>query len=579
MCAYGAFMSLSFSWAAGPAAKGMAQSPYTNEIARVGGIQGGAKIQRAGEAQFKKLDANAPLYLSDFLSTERNSKIWWKGSWTSSSATRAWTPYPEATHGSLGENTVFGFSGFQTLSQTTHFIGQLDKGIARFISKLPPTEPPSTFAVATPTAWIEVLLTDRAADFVVQTIEKSRSTVTVIWGQVSVRNISAEFKERRVLTSCQEVDIEKDKEPGEIKWVSTDTMKNLLNRTTIPNTLPTDVPSCERLKTEVIQKPGAVYIPPPGAMIVPIPVPLPPTTGCPCPPGAYLNPTTNQCECCPRGKLYRSSSCDCGCPCPPGQELDPSYGRCVPCRSGATYDSKGCGCSCPCPDGQILLPGTGCVPTCPEGFTATYDTSEGLPRRCSVCVRQTSPGNPQISTCDGDSDCYRCETCIQGACVPKTCPRGQVLDFSDCACVPLTGRPPIDCQKDTDCAACRKCRDGKCLPAITCPARQRLNLGTCHCEPVDDGSQTPTTTGLDCKSNSDCGSGELCRRGKCVKRTPQRRHEIPKNETPSTGQNFETEPSGSSTFYRRPINPGSGIEIGIGGGRRQEPTPGRIRGR
>ena len=214
-------------------------------------------------------------------------------------------------------------------------------------------------------------------------------------------------------------------------------MKNLLNRTTIPNTLPTDVPSCERLKTEVIQKPGAVYIPPPGAMIVPIPVPLPPTTGCPCPPGAYLNPTTNQCECCPRGKLYRSSSCDCGCPCPPGQELDPSYGRCVPCRSGATYDSKGCGCSCPCPDGQILLPGTGCVPTCPEGFTATYDTSEGLPRRCSVCVRQTSPGNPQISTCDGDSDCYRCETCIQGACVPKTCPRGQVLDFSDCACVPF----------------------------------------------------------------------------------------------------------------------------------------------
>ncbi len=65
------------------------------------------------------------------------------------------------------------------------------------------TDPPSTFSVATPTAWIDVIHTDRAADFVVETVEESRTTITVIWGQVRVRNISDQAKEERILTSCK----------------------------------------------------------------------------------------------------------------------------------------------------------------------------------------------------------------------------------------------------------------------------------------------------------------------------------------------------------------------------------------
>ena len=54
-------------------------------------------------------------------------------------------------------------------------------------------------------------------------------------------------------------------------------MKELVKRTTIPRTLPEDVPSCERLKTEVLLDVTAVFLPPPGVALYPpiVPVPVP----------------------------------------------------------------------------------------------------------------------------------------------------------------------------------------------------------------------------------------------------------------------------------------------------------------
>ena len=78
----------------------------------------------------------------------------------------------------------------------------------RFIKSLPNTNPPSTFTIGTHTAWIEVLPSDRAADFIVESKNEALTTVTVLWGKVRVRNTSPEIKESRILTSCQEVDVE-----------------------------------------------------------------------------------------------------------------------------------------------------------------------------------------------------------------------------------------------------------------------------------------------------------------------------------------------------------------------------------
>ena len=249
-------------------------------LARVGAVQRDTKVQRAGEAKFKKIGVKSPLYIMDFVSTGRNSKLWWQGTFNAYTTSDKWKPGPDVTHGSLAADSVFGFKQFERAGASYRFVGYVQKGAVRFIKTLPNTNPPSTFAIGTQTAWIEVLYSDRAADFIVESKNESLTTVTVLWGKVRVRNISPETKESRILTSCQEVDVEKDQEPGDIKWVSTDTMKELVKRTTIPRTLPEDVPSCQRLKTEVLLDQTEVYLPPPGVALFPVvPVPCTGSTG------------------------------------------------------------------------------------------------------------------------------------------------------------------------------------------------------------------------------------------------------------------------------------------------------------
>jgi Cys-rich repeat protein len=538
---------LSFAWAAEPQGGYQTGSPYTQEIATVGATQGDAKIQRAGEAQFKRVQTNAPLYLSDFLATGRASKIWWKGSDSGVSGSGAWAPFPEAAHGSLGENSVFGFVSFQRISLASKFVGQVPKGIVRFIKKLPRTDPPSSFSIATPTAWIEVVETDRAADYVVETTDDSRTTITVIWGQVRVRNISDQLASERILSSCQEVDVEKDKEPGEIRWVSTDTMKNLIKRTTIPKTLPEDVPSCERIKSEVIRAPGAVYLPPPGVVIIPIPVPPPPPKDCPC-------------------------------PCPPNYQLVPGHG-CVPCRGAVNNISKpnvagaedarlkggsetrhpdrpsSCTCDCPCPQGQVLLPGRGCVPECPPGFIVNYDASEYPPYRCPFCVQRSTPPTSHPG-CETDQQCGRCETCTSGNCTPMTCPRGQVLNPRTCSCEPIG--IPHPCENAEQCPPCQQCREGKCVAVIACGPQQRLNRDTCQCQPVTTDGEPLSTVGPppECQANSDCPSGQICRRGKCVKKPPLKPR--------TTGEEGTTDELTTPRGLSVPTIPRRGLDIGIG---------------
>ncbi len=161
-----------------------------------------------------------------------------------------------------------------------------------------------------------------------------------------------------------------------------------------------------------------------------------------------MNPDTNECSCCPPGKLYRADKCSCECPCPPGHQYDPESQRCTRCREGATYDRETCKCTCPCPAGQVLLPGTGCVRQCPEGYTPTFDTSAGLPHRCPVCVKQSVPKSQIAPPCGGDRPCGRCENCVDGKCVRKSCPEGLVLNRLNCECQPWISRKPKSCHGD-----------------------------------------------------------------------------------------------------------------------------------
>ena len=67
------YLLLSFSWAADQGTGGAAHSWQKEIVARVGAVQGDTKVQRAGEAKFKKIGAKSPLYIMDFVATGRET--------------------------------------------------------------------------------------------------------------------------------------------------------------------------------------------------------------------------------------------------------------------------------------------------------------------------------------------------------------------------------------------------------------------------------------------------------------------------------------------------------------------------
>ena len=220
------------AWAQGPEGEAL----VCQEVGKIERTQGATMVRRAGEADFGLISRGDPVYCQDTIGTDptdKNAKIWWRH------------PSPVQMDASLGRDSLLGFIAFDQVGPASNFVGSVSKGMVRFIRKLPITEPESSFTTITPTALIQVIPTDRAADYVVSVIDENHMSVTVIWGAVMVRNISEQFTQERQVTSCQMVIVEKDKEPSEVMPVGSDTLRELIRQTTIPNTLPTSVPTCE----------------------------------------------------------------------------------------------------------------------------------------------------------------------------------------------------------------------------------------------------------------------------------------------------------------------------------------------
>ncbi|MGO9567092.1 MAG: hypothetical protein ACLP5H_06080 [Desulfomonilaceae bacterium] len=254
------------------------QAILAQEVGRIERTQGATMVRRAGEADFGLISKGDPVFIQDTIGTDptdKNAKIWWRH------------PSPVQMDASLGADSLFGFIAYGQEGPASSFVGSVPKGIIRFIRKLPATQPESSFTIITPTALIQVLPTDRAADYVVSVIDDNHTAVTVIWGTVIVRNIAEQLIQERQVTSCQMVIVEKDKDPSEVMPVGSDTLRELIRLTTIPNTLPTSVPSCEPPAQpvpqeqyiplefpEVIEGEPGIIIGPPGF----VPIPVPPDT-------------------------------------------------------------------------------------------------------------------------------------------------------------------------------------------------------------------------------------------------------------------------------------------------------------
>ncbi|MEW6114211.1 MAG: hypothetical protein AB1664_18905, partial [Thermodesulfobacteriota bacterium] len=251
-------------------------------------VQGQGFILRAGQAEPVPAKAGDPTFLQDTIMTDNatDSKIWWRQSKVQSDV-------------SLGRGSVFRFEGVEVSGPSSQFAGQMLHGIVRFRKKLPQTNPPSSFVVLSPTAFTAAMPTPDTADFVIESLTETRTSITCIRGELLVFNIREDLQEdKRLLRSCQAVIVEKDQPPSNIMQVSPEYMRALIDFTTIRDTLPRDVPSCRTIPPpsspvppiyyEPID-PGVIVVPGfgPGLVPVPIPVPVYPTT-----PTAPTMPTT-----------------------------------------------------------------------------------------------------------------------------------------------------------------------------------------------------------------------------------------------------------------------------------------------
>lgn len=207
--------------------------PYQSNagaIGNVGATEGTTSLRRAGEPEFRKISENELLQLSDMLQADSNSRLFLK--------------FSDSSYASLGENSELYVFDFASEDAAKYFGADVTSGSVRFVKKLQHTNPPSSYTITTPTAMINLDPSDRTADFVVTVHSPQRTTVTVIRGQVRVRNIAENLTLERLVDSCRKVNVEEGKEPFRVTSVSTARLKGLIELTTIPDTLPQDVPEC-----------------------------------------------------------------------------------------------------------------------------------------------------------------------------------------------------------------------------------------------------------------------------------------------------------------------------------------------
>lgn len=464
---------------------------YATSVGHVIAVQGSRSIRTAGDAEFRTLDSDSPVALTDTVQTGSSGKVLIRLS--------------HGGYASLGEFSEWYAYDFEQKEAARYFGADVARGAVRFIEHLPQTTPASAFTITTPTAMIGVEATGEQADFVVTVYSEKQTTVTVIRGRVRVKNLLEEIPDARIVESCQQVDVDAGKPPSKVILTSSKHLRELVAFTTIPGTLPEDVPNC-RPRYSI---PPDIFdygeLPVQGVDVFYTPSLLTPWCAIPtcgdwevwngdrCVPCEWVGMTRWGRRCvrtdCPRCTVWDGTRCvsceEFGMEC--------HHGRCRPPRCGpcTVWNGRRCvTCSelgLACVDGQ-------CVPKdcgpCKElrGNRCVSCAELGLICRNGRCTRATCPS---CSIWDGRR-CVRCEeyglVCVGGRCVSV-----------DCA--------PCTVRRGNRCVSCSEvgmvCEGGRCVyrPCGPCQVRRGGNCVSCEdagmvcrngvCETVPGGVPLP----------------------------------------------------------------------------------------
>jgi len=227
---------------------------------------------------------------------------------------------------------------------------------------------------------------------------------------------------------------------------------------------------------------------------------------------------------CPGTQQCIAGKCQCG----PGKPYDMGNGRCVECQTQNHCEAKYGKCYT-CVDGTCVYKGSCggngvCDPRdgiCKECVAGGDCSAKGDNFCCSTgnqCV--CCPGfvlNPLTGKCDPKpectgNDCGPCGECINGKCVPRQCPDGQICVNGDCL-------EKCDCNKPSSCTnegkVCKSI-EGVCV-CVPCGNCSSGCANGCHCA-GNDKCVSDKCTG-DCTNGGGCGGGGNgcgCLDTKCV---------------------------------------------------------------
>ncbi len=324
---------------------------YAQTAGEIKALEGTTELRAFDQTEFAPVTEGNPVQVGDVVETQQDSKCYIR--------------LVDGSDNSLGELTSYNVNDIEESDGVILFNGWLDRGIARFRKKLPVTTPPSSYVITTPTAIIMVEPGEELTDFMVDILNQGQTYVAVLKGVITVKNISEDIPDEQKVRACQGAYIDQEQPPTKPHGVSTDEYQRLIDLTTIPGTLPEDVPVCE-------YPPDWIHY------------------DCPCPPGFAEDPNTGECKPCTDCAYYDPETCTCNC-CPPGLVWDAFLGGCTPICSSLT------------PVPQVVTPipgmlpeeGCPCCECCPEdGIPPCYAASPGLgPNACP------SPGPNQQVPC------------------------------------------------------------------------------------------------------------------------------------------------------------------------------------
>jgi hypothetical protein len=121
---------------------------------------------------------------------------------------------------------------------------QLVEGVLRISTDERKGGPTGPYGVTTPTAYIQPVSLAEPVDFLVETYDPSSTVVTVLRGQVEVRNLSVEAAPGSVVQSCRSVQIKEGKTDTQALEVFAEDAERLLTAATIPGSMVAGLDAC-----------------------------------------------------------------------------------------------------------------------------------------------------------------------------------------------------------------------------------------------------------------------------------------------------------------------------------------------